>query len=395
MLIVPDQGPTARSVASTTAPRSAGIVTFHWAHNYGAVLQAYALCDCLNRAFSVKTLVVDFTTSRQRKINRILPSLQSGPDLSRRTALFILKLFHYPTLHCRKRRFERFLKTYVNCTRPYVSIDDLRTDPPHLDALFSGSDQVFNSDILPPEELAVYCLEPFPQGTRRIAFAPSFGGATILTDKARHTMTEHLRRFDNLSSREAEGSALIQSLIGRPVPTVIDPVFLLTAAEWHALASGGTIKGKDYILCYALNGRSSLNALVRKLNALTTLPVVLLTSNVRSRIRADVTRYDAGPREFLELFAKARYVVTDSFHGTAFSILLEKDFYSHQVSRMGGQRIINLLHRLGLSERLAHTPDEIVPATLAVDYSLPCRKLAAERAFALTYLRDAIGGKEP
>lgn len=367
-----------------------GMMTFHWAHNYGAILQAYALYQYLHKTLHVDVRLIDFMTERQKRVNRILPEIRWSVQLPKMVGLYLLKLGHYQSFLRKKLRFEEFARECFAYTRHYGSFDDLRLTPPELDAVITGSDQVFNFRILPDQELSAYCLEAFSsEKTRKIAFAPSFGNDSIPAEVC-SKMTVGLSDFQSLSARESNGAALLEEITGRCTEVLFDPVFLHDAQHWRTVARSVELPYTDYILCYALNGRVSLGDLAAKIKLLTGLPVVLVTTRVHTGIKAEKTFYDIGPREFLWLIDHARYVVTDSFHGTAFANLFEKDFYSHIIVLQSAQRIIGMLKTLGQENRLAKQAEDITSDKLPIDFTISRQVIKEQRKKSYLFLREAL-----
>jgi len=369
-------------------PLSVGIMTFHWAHNYGAILQLYALYQYLRQVLHLDVRLINFTTDRQEKVNYILPKIQWSKQLPKTIGILLLKSFHYVPLKRRKSRFEQFLQENFVCTRLFRDINDLCANPPLFDAVVTGSDQVFNYRILPEKELLAYCLAPFSKETRKIAFAPSFGCNSVPSEVL-DKMAVYLKDFQSLSAREIEGALFLEQVTSMSVKVLFDPVFLHEAELWRALSRPLKVPS-SYILCYALNGRRSLGDLATKIKTLTNLPIVLVTSNVHSCIEADKIFYDAGPREFLWLIDKAQYVITDSFHGTAFAFLFEKNFFTHVVVKQSAQRLIGLLNKLGQESRLAEKAQDITTENLTIDFSGVRPIIAEERLKSRAFLKKSL-----
>jgi hypothetical protein len=367
-----------------------GIMTFHWAHNYGAILQAYALYQYLQQTLNVEACLIDFITERQKQVNRILPLMQLGLRLPKSVGLLLQKLVFYKPLLRKKSRFLQFAQEFFTYTKHYDKYDELRSSPPELDAVITGSDQVFNYRMLPDQELSAYCLESFSsEKTRKIAFAPSFGNDSV-PPEVRSKMAESLMDIQSLSARESNGAILLEELTGRRAEVLFDPVFLHDAEHWRTVACSVELPYSDYILCYALNGRKSLGALAAKIKLLTGLPILLVTSNVQNGIKADNTFYDIGPQEFLWLIDHSKYVVTDSFHGTAFANLYEKNFFSHIIVAQSSQRIIGLLKALGQESRLVKQAEEITSEKLHINFLFSRRVIIEQRKKADLFLRKAL-----
>jgi hypothetical protein len=367
-----------------------GIITFHRPHNYGAILQAYALYQYLHQTLRVEVCVIDFMTELYKRELRILPEIQWSVQFPKIVGLYLLKLAHYRSFLRKKSRFEHFTKEFFVLTRPYNDFDDLRSSLPELDAVITGSDQVFNYRMLKDTELSAYCLKPFSSEiTRKIGFAPSFGNDSVPPD-IHSKMAAWLADFHSLSARESNGAIMIEEMTGRRTEVLFDPVFLHEAQHWRKLALSVELPYSEFILCYALVGRSSLGDLAAKIKLLTGLPILLVTSNVRSGIKADSTFYDIGPREFLWLLDHAQYVVTDSFHGTAFASLFEKDFYSHIVLPQRAQRIIGLLKAIGLESRLAKQAEDIISENLSIDFTFSRQVIMEQRNKSASFLQEAL-----
>jgi hypothetical protein len=367
-----------------------GIMTFHWAYNYGANLQAYALFQFLREALHIEVQLIDFITDRQKKVNKILPAIRWSIQMPKIFIRILLTLLYFKPLFRRKSRFEHFAQKFFSFTRHYSEFEDLRANPPEFDAVITGSDQVFNCRILSDQELSAYCLAAFSsKKTQKIAFAPSFGNDLVNSDEF-SKMAKDLMDFSSLSARENSGVKLLEDMTGKQVEILFDPVFLLDADNWRKLSCSFQTSYPEYILCYALNGLSTLGDLVAKVKILTGLPIVLVTSNVRSCIKADKTVFDAGPQEFLWLIDNARYVLTDSFHGTAFANLFEKDFFTHIIVADSAQRIIGLLKRLGQESRLVNRSEDITIENLHVDFTCNRNIIIEEQKKSEIYLREAL-----
>lgn len=371
-------------------PKSVGIMTFHWAHNYGAILQAYGLSHYLKKNFLVNVQIIDFITKRQENVNSILPKIVFDKNIVKSVGHFFLKILLLKPLTIRKIRFQKFSKLFFSFTPHYSNCDEIRNAPPSLDLVITGSDQVFNYRILPDDELKAYFLAPFTsRNTRKIAYAPSFGRAEV-PESVRITMIAYLKDFSSLSAREQDGALLLQDMTGDTVPTVVDPVLLLDAEEWKEIARPNEKIKTPYILCYALNGRHFLGEMAARIKKLTGLQVVLMTSKVLTGIKSDITVYNAGPQEFLWLLSNASYIVSDSFHGMVFSTIFEKNFYVQIATPQGAERIKNYLQFLSLEARVVSEVEQIEEDSLSIDYADKIDVLASLKVKSKEYLLTAL-----
>jgi hypothetical protein len=356
-----------------------GIMTLHGSQNYGGVLQAYALQAYIKNIFKGKVNIINFST-------RDVPVLMAIKNWKTLVLNGIL-ILNYRALKRKSKRFERFRLEMMDLTRRYYSYDELLKDPPLFDVYISGSDQVFHP-LSPYVEafFLEFCPDP---GVRKIAYAPSFGITEIPGDK-RNRISKFLMKFDSLSAREMGGAQLIHDLTKKKVETLLDPVFLLNTGDWRDIETPPKKIKPPFILCYALVGKRPQMEIARMIKNMTGLPIVLLTKTPYPRMQADQVILDAGPREFIWLFDKAEYIVTDSFHGTAFSILFEKPFFIHIATPEKVERIKSLLKILDLKNRIIRNTDGISEETLEIDYTRPRVKLGERRSLSKAFLKSAL-----
>ncbi|MBC7980914.1 MAG: polysaccharide pyruvyl transferase family protein [Armatimonadetes bacterium] len=294
------------------------IITLHSPHNFGAMLQAYALQTAI-ASLGHNAEILDYGSHPQA------PEIFNRSDLKALPHAFLC-FVHRKARYKRFERFAAFADQHMKLTRHYTDRNSLREHPPQHDVLVCGSDQIWNPthhDFQP--EFFLH----FGQDTaRRIAYAPSFGVAEIPGDK-QQPLARVTRSIGHLSCRETSGVKVLENITGRHVTHVCDPTLLLTAETWLSIAKAPQDLPGKYILVYALENSPALREAVAKITITLSLPVVCIQVNVRNP-DFPCTRVirDAGPREFLGLVANASYIITNSFHGCVFSILFQKQFFS-------------------------------------------------------------------
>lgn len=323
--------------------KSIGIVTYMFS-NYGAVLQCYALQRYLRNHTTDNVEVIDFTTAEH--IHSLKLFGRKSSNSLKNIILNILVLRHYFALKRRQKRTAKFKRDNIIFTSRYTDMQGILDNPPQENVYVTGSDQVFN---LNSSFVDVYYLNFDKGNARKVAYAPSFGVAEFDIEY-RKRVPGYIEGFDALSCREQSGSDFLSELTGCPVPVVVDPTLLLTAEEWTKVA----VKPKysDYILIYDLNGKDNLVVIAKKIQKLTKKKIVCITGNERNRYDVDKTVFDAGPSEFIGWFANANYVVTDSFHGTSFSIIFKKPFSTYVAAPKMADRVRTLLGKFNLGWRL-------------------------------------------
>lgn len=348
--------------------RAIGIITSHNADNYGAVLQCYALQETLRRLCPQdEVCVIDY---RSPAIERMFKTLKM-----RKTAIATFMQFLYlPANAHTKKAFEGFRKRFLSIKEP--------AEFSEYDLIVYGSDQIWNTVLLNADETF------FGAGYdgKKVAYAASSGGELEITER----IHELLRAFSAISCREESLTEQLRRDLNSSAPiTVCDPVFLFAKDDWLKIAKPPQEQG--YVLVYFSNPLliEETQALAKRFNK--KVIEVVSRRGVRSlfcRQREFVA--SISPEEFLGYIACADFVCTTSFHGTAFSILLEKDFYAFELKRRAC-RITNLLARLGLSERyIAHVPDRETLEAHAIDWKPVRPRLEAYRAESMQFIEENI-----
>ncbi len=366
-----------------------GLITFHFAHHYGAQLQAYATMRAI-QGLGHDCEIIDFRLPHTTRTNELFKK-----NLSVRAAASDAHTaLHYAAFKARYDRFNAFVAEQMNLSpRRYTSFEELRADPPAYDVYVAGSDQIWNPFIYANKQFEPSFLLAFVQEGRKIAYAPSLGTPT-LPPPYDGQFRDYLASFDALSAREKRGQVLMKEVAGRDARLVLDPTLLLTGEQWGELAVPPRRQG-PYILCYFVSDPGEVVPYVQALAQRTGWPVVQLAGARRKIPGASELVFDAGPREFLGLFQHAACVCTNSFHGAVFSLQFDRPFFTSMSPKERSEptfsRIYSLLNRLGCAGRiigLDGTDDVDAP----VDYQRVHQTLSEARAESLAYLKAAIEG---
>lgn len=313
-----------------------GILTFHAATNVGANLQAYALCAFLNGIYPRTELVDFYPNSYQKKRSW------------KRRMLHFGKLMLIPSARKNMRvslKFERFQRLYprISAKKCYGDVE-FRNFCAMYDVLISGSDQILNLS-LSGNTFAYYL--PF-DGVKKISYASSFGRASI-SDLEKWAILSYFPDFDALSFREESGYEIASSLTDlHEKNVVVDPTFLLSKREWEAMTANAKKPKGNYILVYSMEKSSWFERAIDTVAGRHPDCKIILIDGCGSKLKLSChhkTYGKASPLDFLNLVSHARIVVTNSFHGIAFSILFEKPFYACAHSK----RNTRLQHILGLT----------------------------------------------
>lgn len=332
-----------------------GILTF-WKteDNYGQLLQCYASQAYL-QSLGHKTFLVCTTNGRDYN-----PTFKQQLMEKTRTAYRLLPYpFYlmkraidsafYTLTHGKLRKhtvdlgFEQFRQEHLHCTKVYT-LEELQNNPPEADAFVVGSDQIWNTRD------GIYYLSWTRDEVCKIAYAASFGGCDTLPDDA--TLAKWLKRFDHVSVREQSGAIICANAGRKDAVCVADPTMLLTADDYLKIASREHPKDK-YLFIYFLGTRTTINwKEIRAFAKQRGLKIVY----VASQGQEDKFKHmQASIHQWISLIANAEYVITNSFHGTVFTLLFGKKFMTYPITGFAvrmNDRITTLLNPLGLGNHI-------------------------------------------
>lgn len=360
------------------------VITIHRIYNYGSVLQTYAT----QKLFEEKghqVEIVDYI-SPQRTIFRYFLRNSAWGEL------YGLKKVLYRTLKIgsiilKEHTFGLFRKKYLNLSKRYVTPADLDQDPPVADLYVTGSDQTWNSCYNEGVDRG-YFLDFIPHEARRISFVSSFGMDKLPEDEREETI-RYLERYDALSVREDAAKKLLAELGFDDAVQLIDPTLQIKKEEWLSLASPRKYR-KPYVLLLLLysedNGATELAREIADRNG---WKVVKLSWEMSRPAKVDKLMTHRSPEDFLSLMQHAEFVVTNSFHGLAFSINLEKQFLVVPRNEFNS-RIESLLRLTGLENRMFSMNQVDYVVDTPIDY-VPVRLiLEKERNRAQSFLEDYL-----
>lgn len=364
-----------------------GILTFHASHNYGSVLQAYALSKQLE-IMGYHPEIINLRNQAQREAYRTFQTKGVGLKKILHT-LYAISI--YPAAVRRTRNFETFINQILPITKQcFTSGRELRGTT-NYDLYLCGSDQVWNPACQDFE--SAYYLDFVTNGAKRISYAPSLGKASFKENDLT-TIRELLENIDCISCREADGAAILRNLTDKPVTEVCDPVVLLGRKNWDKFAQKPDID-EPYILTYFLENNHGGKQYLDKLKAQTGYRVICLNEDIRDLGKGYTHKIDVTPQEFVGLFQYAALVYTNSFHGTAFSTIFNRPFLtvvgrSYEVNNNDSRKIC-YLRSLGLQGRIVL--DQLPSSEVYLqtdDLLLAERKIDVIRETSYQYLKSAL-----
>lgn len=355
--------------------KSIGILSLANAENYGAILQSFSLCKYLNEKYTYAE-IIDFTPKffigryKWFRINgkTVWARIKSGCRSIRLAPILLLK----------KYRFKSFKNKYCNFSKnKYVKTI---TEDKYVKYIV-GSDQVWNLELTGFEE--EFFLPNIADRRKKYSYAASIG-VSNLDEKMKNVFSKYLPTFNKISVRERTGKMLLEETVSDIcIENHIDPVFLHNAKDWAQYSRKRLLKEK-YVLIYSFTNFRAALEIARK----TGYKIYSIHNSYRGTLKDVRSLPGVGPREFLSLIRNAEYIVTDSFHGTAFSIIFNKKFnvipYKGTATRME-----DMLENIGLSDRLYRDDNEI-DTDSQIDYSAVNEKLQELIDKADSYLKSIV-----
>ncbi len=380
------------------------ILTRRAGYNMGSSLQAYAMGRFISElGFPNQTIRYDeysrFLAWRIRPAmeNMLYFFISLCPPIFR---LLTPKRYAYlKKRHDQTTRFEQFEQRYMNLTKKsYRSSKELARDFNSHDAVICGSDQIWNP-LMPDENFMLGFIADHSK-TKKVAYAPSLGVTDVkyISQESQNL----IKRFDYLSCREAQGSAVIEQITGRSeVQTLIDPTLMLNRGVWEDMANEVETKPcEEYILVYFLqlgsNTVESPNEYLARLKERSGLPIYNVRMfNLINTIEADVQLDSLAPDDFLCYVKNASYICTNSFHCTIFSFIFQRKFVVFErnmtKSEGGGQnsRIHTLLNILEMESSLVKTTDE-PNIEREYNFEVGIRNIETKRLLSVEYINQAL-----
>ena len=337
-----------------------GILTFHCAHNYGAVLQCYALQETL-KDMGHDVEVIDYRPEyllapyRIFDYHRLFPAktMQLIKNLGREFLIFNRRRKRY-------KAFNDFISTRLNLSGQ-IQGNDI---PSKYDIYIMGSDQIWNPKITKGFDPVYFGEFLFDKGEKKyISYAASME-VNSLNEDEKSFYKKSLANFDSISVRESQLAALLQPLTDKKIEFVLDPTLLADINIWNKIAESPNINVK-YVLVYQVrindNALRIANEIAKKNGAIVINILTYCTPYLnRHKLQCE------SPERFLGLIKNAFCVVTTSFHGTAFSIIFNRPFYSISIGSYD-TRVMSLLRNVGLEKRLV--PKDSSPNFSEIDYS--------------------------
>lgn len=359
----------------------------HRVINYGSVLQAYATQYIVEK-LGCNAIIIDYLFPNKEHLSPI-----------KRVRSFWGNLYHkffHTSEYRKKKAITKFCQNNLHLSKEYSNSDILKNDSPWYDIYMVGSDQVWNPIHMKGDD--TFLLGFTPLHAYKISFSSSFA-TNNLPDKIKNDYIRNLNNFEYLSVRERNGAKLIKDIIGKDVPITLDPTLMLNTDDWETLIahSSNKFEAQKYILLYiqnyAFNPAPYIFDLLLDLQKKTGLNIYSLSRIPKSYMNKKIKCIiDASPITFLQAFKCASYIVTSSFHGTAFALNFGIPLFSIVSNKLTeDDRQTSLLKSVGLEKCIIIKGSQFKSHTEVIynKEDIYC-KLASLRKESMEYLKKAV-----
>lgn len=366
--------------------KKVSLITLQNVPNYGSVLQCYATERIIKQlGYEVET--INYLPKRMTKIG-MLYAIKNKSKLLKKSLIArnAARVIIFPSYLKRFHTFNMFRKQYLNQSKKiYFDNNSLINDVPNADIYCTGSDQVWNSEWNGGIDKALF-LDFVPKGKKCIAYSASFGKSKLDDWEIPETKIL-LKKYSNITLREKSGVEILEEL-GIESKLVVDPTFLLTGDEWRSISSKKNYKEK-YIFVYNLNRNKKIDVYASNLSKKTGLKIKYLSYQFHEFFKKGKMYCNPKVEDFINLIDNAEFVITDSFHATAFSINFNTPFVIVYPGKYG-TRLQSILKITGLENRVAQDENDLDVVKRKIDFEKVNKKINIERQKSLSLLKESL-----
>lgn len=382
--------------------KKTGILTYYYeTHNYGGMLQSYALPLFLKKNNILAEQICYVRTDEWAFTKADYSNIKKSSFLLRLKNKLLSKKYVKkicPKFKNRNRKFSEFEKCIPHSQKVY-NLESISQTNEMYDNFIVGSDQIWSFRCFNP----TFFGEFVSVNRRLISYAAS-AGKSVFLEKEKKYLRDALNRFEAISVREKDLVNTISSLISKKeIKSVVDPTLLLEKEDWDKITSDNLIE-EQYLFCYFLGSDTRLRKLARKYAKMHGLKIVTIPFANQSFNSADfgfgdMGLYDAGPSEFVTLIKNAECIFTDSFHATVFSLIYEKQFFVFdRIEHKGmSSRLCSLTEMFECTERFCDSNDKFdtnyLNSVLNMDYNREFTLFESEKRKSISFLLNNLNEK--
>lgn len=358
-----------------------GIITFHNSTNYGAVLQTVALQKKL-KELGYNPEIINYIC--RNKIN-----MYKTFNLKNSIKGNIKELVNFPYKYIKNKKMNLFMNSeYIITKNKFYESNDIRKVKDDWDGVICGSDQIWNYENTKFD--TTYMLDFIDDENKKISYAASFGINDIEKEYVPR-YKELLLQIKNVSVREDQGKKIVKSITRREAEVVLDPTLLIDKKEWLKEINSINKKIKyKYILFYTLHSSEEIKELADIFKKRTGYKIIKICNSTRELLSKKYNTMIPDPYTFIELINNAEYILTDSFHGVAFSINLNKKFFVYLGKGIKNHsRITNLLNICDLNNRVIVDKNDFI-IDEEINYDLVNISLEKERKKSIQFITHSV-----
>jgi hypothetical protein len=364
------------------------LITIHHANSYGGTLQALASQNVLSKYGDVN--IIDYKSKELENTLKLI-RVDSSPRSIFRAGKDFFRIIPRRRLIA---KFREFMRVHYNLSPACQDLQELQTLSSDFDCVVCGSDQIWNPMIT--GELDLNYMLVFSRAKKKISFSSS-AGSYHYNDEEELKVRKALSTFDCISVREEDTARKLRIMLGnQKVDHTLDPTLMLNKQEWmKSLKLSNKVSSSDdkYILVYTLKKDALIRETINRIRSILGLRVVAIDQDPFLGYKSDRHIMDASPVDYVSLFANASFVITNSFHGTAFALNFGIPFVT-ALPESGLNRIKGLLDKVGLGDRLVSRLSDIDPVMVKpIDFTHSHQQLEALRQVTWDYLDGALASK--
>lgn len=360
-----------------------GILTFHRPFNYGAVLQTLGLVVALQKEYpNARIEVIDYYNKRVQTLCR---SFYMAPG--NKLVSFAKAVIRYPERRRKKNNFDGFIQTNVPLSeKAFYHTEELNGLQNEYDYIITGSDQVWNT-VCGNFDKAYY-LTFVDDINKKVAYAASFGFKEM-PDGYEEEYKNRLENFSKISVREKSGCKILEKIGKKDAVVCLDPTLLLNKSDWEKYVVKNKEK-KPYIFVYSVLDpafEEQLSEIAEKTNR----QVIYLNDAIKKKRKHVKYIRAISPTEFISYIYHADMILTNSFHGTVFSIIFEKLFFVETKNgNYVNDRIVNLLETAGIENNEIINQNWEALNNTAVDWTKVKNNLAIKQNESIEFIKDSL-----
>lgn len=366
-----------------------GIVSIHSAHNYGSVLQAFALQEIL-KSFCNDVEIINYRPkyleNQYKMISVSIYFKYNG--IVNKFLHFGWRIVMFFERYKKYKKFENFINTKYNLSQRFSKIEEIEKAKLTYDILFCGSDQIWNTDITEGFDKVFY-LGFNNTACLKASYAASIGKKSI--DKIyKNDYKKYLNKFNFLSLREESSLNLIKKYTDKKISICLDPTLMISDNAWYQLSLNSKLSiKKKYIFVYILEENFDMVKIVNKISSYLNLQVISISK--KKRFINEQLFTSAGPEDFLYLIKNSSFVVTNSFHGTVFSLIFKKQncIIPHKIT---GNRLSDLMKKVGLDARVFYKYEDfdLNEVMNPIDYNKVFKNIENEKKLSHKYIESVF-----